>query len=155
MSWHINPYSLSLLTFWIHDHIAWNFLLFELQNLSFINIYMPAECGCNRSYPRRGAIRIQSSFGIFSQVTLSTRQINTLPTLHQWFEVLWLLRVPVVSCVFVPCDMFHLFSIIWRNFFWTLSGRHARNVKNMEERKGKWIKCVSIIFCYVVNHYEI
>lgn len=42
----------------------------SLIGLSLINIYMPAECDCNRSYPGRGAIHIQSSFGIFSQVTL-------------------------------------------------------------------------------------
>ena len=73
----------------------------------------------------------------FHRLHFSRRQIHTLPTWHQWFEVLWLLRFPVVSYIFVLCDVFHLFPIIWSNFFWTLSGRHARNVKNMEERKMK------------------
>lgn len=138
------PYQ-SLFTFaiaiWNDDHITWNFLLFELQNWSFINTYMLAECVCDRSYLRRGAIYIQSSFGILSLVILFTRQINTLLTLHQWFEVLWLLRVPDVSCVFVFCDMFPLFSYFLKLFLLSLSwkkcqkyeerGREDREVNTM------------------------
>lgn len=101
---HINPYSLSLLTFWIRDHITWNFLLLVLQSLSLINIYMPAECDCNRSYPGREQFTYKVHLAFFHRLHFSTRQIHTLPTWHQWLKY--------CDCLRVSCYHIFLYSVM-------------------------------------------